>query len=91
LFPFETLRDRECFDADLGRIPPAGSRVFHPRLQQLEEPQLIPGSIPSPDCRSEIIRLKNQVAQNACPTHHSHPFPNRPPGIFAILEVIRFL
>src|SRR5260370_13542923 len=62
-----------------------------PGLQQLEEPQLITGSIPSPDCRSEIILLQNRVGQNARPTNHRTLSPNRPPGIFPTLEVIRFL
>ncbi len=40
--PFETLRDWECFDAEPGKIPPARFASIHPRLQQLEEAQLIP-------------------------------------------------
>ena len=62
LAPFEILRDCECFDADTGKDSATrDSRVFHPRLQQLEEPRLLSGSLPAPDQRFESLGLQAEV------------------------------
>jgi len=87
LAPF--LRDWECFDPDTGKDSAREIREFIP-TSATGTSTTHTRNIQSPDCPSEIIRLQNQVAQNAPHTSFT-PFPKRPLGIFPILEAIRFL
>jgi hypothetical protein len=65
-------------------------REYIPDFSNCRNHNLIPGSMQSQDCRSEIILLQNRVAQNTRPINHHTLFPNRPPGIFQFWKLFVF-
>jgi hypothetical protein len=64
--PFESRRDWECFDADAGRIPPARFASISSPTSAREEPQPIPGSIPSPYSYLARRNYEMGFAQQCC-------------------------